>query len=71
VVLTAKAVSGSTDAEFLISGVKADRPWSVRRDGQVFASSSKPDASRASVEAGGLRLRLRVDKATELEVAQA
>lgn len=69
VALTAKAISGSTDAEFLVSGVKADRPWSVQRDGVAYASSGKPDAARAAVEGGNLKLRMKVDKATDLVVS--
>ncbi len=68
--VTAKAVAGSTKAELVVGGLNADRAWTVRRDGEVFASSHKPDASRAVFEPGsGLRLRLQIDRATDLVVA--
>jgi hypothetical protein len=67
--MTAKGVAGTADAELVVSGLHADRPWSVRRDGQEFASSRRVDASRAALDtSGNLRLRMRVDRATDLIV---
>jgi Linalool dehydratase/isomerase len=66
--VTAKAVAGPVDATLRISGL-GGRGWTVRRDGEVFATSSR--VARSLLDpGGGLELRLQIDRATDLLVTQ-